>query len=339
MKLKTLFINFLVFAAALLMLEAVLRVAQPSRGFFKRNYAKEITSNTKHIKDRESWMKPDPDLGWVADQRNISGFNLDGMPQAAYQINEQGFRSRFNLEDSSTHKKTIMLLGDSFMFGLYLQEHQTIEAGLQSGLSSDYRIYNISSPGWGIDQMYLAYKKYVEVIDPDFVVIMYIDNDILRNLHSRRGNSVKPRFGIENGKLVPDHRPAGLLEKFCWTNQISNRLYRAYMEDYAARLTMKLFEELIRSETNARREPLLIHIASENQILSGKTPILDPQELIESSHVRYIELSDTLKLLDRSALAQMYLPNDTHFSETGAALVTTLILKELSLQPDTPTER
>lgn len=331
---KTLFVNFLVFAGALLVLEAGLRVAQPSRGIFKRNFAEEVHQKIAVSDGQYRWMKPDDDLGWVSDPKHIADFSLSATRKTTYQIDNHGFRNHFDLEKTDITGKKIMLIGDSFMFGLHLSESQTIAHKLEEDSGLQYTCYNISSPGWGIDQMYLAYKKYVQVIDPDIVVVMYIDNDILRNLHGRYGNNVKPRFSLENNELVPDNSSVGILERFCWTNQISNRLYTWYMEHHAIKLSKKLLEEIIRSENKVGRKPLFVHIASEQQVLKKNKALLPPEGYTAADKADYIEVTEVLQLLDRNTLKQMYLPHDTHFSERGATLVAELIMKELDSRPD-----
>jgi hypothetical protein len=68
-----------------------------------------------------------------------------------------------------------MVSGDSFTFGALLDDPDTLTYLLQERLGSGHEVYNLASPGWGLDQMYLAYRKFVDRIDPDIVIVVYIE--------------------------------------------------------------------------------------------------------------------------------------------------------------------
>lgn len=86
-----------------------------------------------------------------------------------------------------------MVLGDWFTFGVYVEEPKTLPAHLATQLGEGFELFNVSSPGWGVDQMYLAYRKFVEVLDPDVVVLVYINDDVRRAFESEIEGE-KPSF-------------------------------------------------------------------------------------------------------------------------------------------------
>ena len=97
-----------------------------------------------------------------------------------------------------------MILGDSFIWGPGVGVEQNLPNLLQTRLKDRYKIFNLSVPGWGIDQMYLAYQQYKDIINPDIVILAFIDRDVNRVLEAYRiwEGLNKPCFTIRNGELV-----------------------------------------------------------------------------------------------------------------------------------------
>jgi len=142
------------------------------------------------------WVQYDPALGWTIAPDFVPG-----------EINAQGFRDTKDFAQlSGTSDKTrIMVIGDSFVFGATVEAEETFPSVLQAELSDNYEVFNLGVPGWGVDQMYLAYHQYKDIIEPDIVILAFIDDDIDRMLESFRiwEKLNKPSFTIDNGELVP----------------------------------------------------------------------------------------------------------------------------------------
>lgn len=145
-----------------------------------------------------SWANADPTLGWTSAVDHLPG-----------EINALGFRDTkdFKSVDPSPGTKRVMILGDSFIFGAHLTSGQTIPALIQTKLDAAqenrHEVFNLGIPGWGIDQMYVAYQHYKGTINPDVVILAYIDDDVKRSLESfRRWEKLnKPSFTIKGGQL------------------------------------------------------------------------------------------------------------------------------------------
>lgn len=137
------------------------------------------------------WEK-DRFLGWVGGAKNTD-------------INGQGFRDQkdFDRVDLGTKKTRVMILGDSFMWGTGVASTESVPGLLQSWTNDTHAVFNLGVPGWGIDQMYLAYQRYKEKLSPHIVVLAFIDDDILRVLESYRKweGLNKPSFEVHEGRL------------------------------------------------------------------------------------------------------------------------------------------
>jgi len=142
-----------------------------------------------------AWARADPLLGWTIAPGYLPG-----------QINPQGFRDAKDFDNWPLHagRHRVLLLGDSFVVGAHLRPEQTLPGLLQSGLGETHEVFTVAVPGWGIDQMYLAYERYNDLIAPDVVVLAFIDDDVKRVLEAYRvaERLQKPTLAVQDGILV-----------------------------------------------------------------------------------------------------------------------------------------
>jgi hypothetical protein len=205
------------------------------------------------------WAQKDPDLGWV-----LSG--EASTEKSAYVTNKQGFRDTKNFATIDYHsgKTRVMMLGDSFLFGITLGEQETIPAFLERKLSG-YELYNLGIPGWGLDQMYLSYKKYVTLIKPQIVVLLYIDDDLSRiyeaAFRGSDGGMNKPSFSLQENRLVL-RTPLSLWKRYVHNyvinnSIIANRFYIFYKNIEIKKLADAFFADLI-AQIHERRQQLIV---------------------------------------------------------------------------------
>ena len=132
-------------------------------------------------------------LGWTSKKDNP-------------EMNQQGFRDAkdFYRSDSGLDRTRVLILGDSFMWGAGVGRDENVPNLLQTQLKDKYDVFNLSAPGWGIDQMYLAYQQYKDVLNPHIVILAFIDDDVDRVLEAYRRfeGYNKPSFAIKDGQLV-----------------------------------------------------------------------------------------------------------------------------------------
>src|SRR4029450_1178176 len=142
-----------------------------------------------------AWARADSQLGWTIAPEYLAG-----------QINPQGFRDAKDFETWPRHsgRTRVLVLGDSFVVGAHLAPEQTLPGLLQSRLGETHEVFAAAVPGWGIDQMYLAYERYKDLIAPNLVVLAFIDDDVKRVLEAYRvaERLQKPALTVDDGKLV-----------------------------------------------------------------------------------------------------------------------------------------
>ena len=175
-----------IFAIGFVAAEAYLRlIGAPS---FRRTSPGEYPN----LPERAWWAQPDADLGWTA-------------VRSGEDTNAQGFRDEKDFADVALDGSVqrVMILGDSFMFGAGGPREESPPHLLSQRLRGTHQVFNVAAPGWGIDQMFLAYGRYKDVLKPHVVILAFIDDDVDRVLQAyRRDDGLnKPSFTLHDGEL------------------------------------------------------------------------------------------------------------------------------------------
>lgn len=137
-------------------------------------------------------------------------------PQLPYQVktNGQGLRMPRDLEVPKSRQR-ILLLGDSFTFGIHLPDVHTYPALLQARLN-DREILNAGVPGYSIPQERALFVERAHFCEPDITILQVLFNDLYglfyfeQNLFAR--GSKHSGWG-GTGRMVEDPHVPGLLEK------------------------------------------------------------------------------------------------------------------------------
>ena len=90
-------------------------------------------------------------------------------------INNKGF---YDVDhDFESDKKTVVLLGDSFFEGMYLDQNETLTQSLQKELGDDFRVINLGIASYSAITQYTSYKALGEKYNPDYVILGWVIND------------------------------------------------------------------------------------------------------------------------------------------------------------------
>jgi hypothetical protein len=113
----------------------------------------------------------DAELGWtLAPARHIAGTNEDGQPYDVT-FTPDGL---FTPDTPAPGDPQIITLGDSFLSTFYVP--QPIAWQLRQQL--DQPVLNLASPGWGIDNLHAAYRRFAPERQHELVVVFSFLNDI-----------------------------------------------------------------------------------------------------------------------------------------------------------------
>ncbi len=151
----------------------------------------------------ESYIVYDSHLGWTVGPNRRS---RDGL----YFSSVEGIRSSGpNVSMAAeTPRFRVALVGDSNAFSLEVPFEESWGYHLQRLLGHNVQVLNFGVDGYGIDQMYLRYKRDVRPWKPKVVVLGFIQHDLKRTMavypfvsFGWPGFLVKPRFVAENELL------------------------------------------------------------------------------------------------------------------------------------------
>jgi hypothetical protein len=318
---KIAFINLLILFALLLLSETIFRTCCAEVRPAIRTFPDEMNNHPR------SWARQDPDLGWV--------FNASNDPDAG--VNLEGFRAKINYADigpKSSSVKRIVVLGDSFTFGAKIDDAETLTYLLGERLGSGYEVYNLASPGWGVDQMYLAYNKFAERIDPDIVIVVYIDDDIWRVFESfRRAEGLnKPSFRVADGHLISRKadRP-GALEWIASTSMIFNKFYNTLYKHWECqRIAEAVFDELL-AESRQRNQKLIAlrYPYREEFLEKGIKRDFDLQFFFRNKGILYLDPYTEMVAAGKQQYTSFYLATDNaHPAKGGNAFIADFILRK-----------
>lgn len=130
-----------------------------------------------------------------------------------YKVNSQGFRGKPVVRGRDDR---VFFLGDSFTFGLGVNEGETFTDQLNSQFTTPgIEFSNFGIPGYATDQQLLLLDRVLRYEPATLVWVVYLGNDLLDNRYPYpiQAEYGKPYFELEEGKLVARNTPVPLGEK------------------------------------------------------------------------------------------------------------------------------
>jgi lysophospholipase L1-like esterase len=202
---------------------------------------------------RLALFRPEPRLGYELEP----GLEARGPRGERIRVGRDGFRGDEQPPVRSTDFE-VLALGDSFMFGLGVEDDETFPAALQRALSQQRpaRIRNGGVPGYNLLQSVTRLERSLEEPAPDAVVLGFLEND----LHNVDGPDNEVAL---DGTLRPasgSYRPAASVNPFqalsgpwLWLQLHSAAFRLASFAAIQQRLALEGDEELAALAADAER--------------------------------------------------------------------------------------
>jgi hypothetical protein len=149
----------------------------------------------------------DPELGWTL-KPDVAGLEGSAPWETGLTTNADGFRDGPHSAAKAPGAYRVAVLGDSFVFGSGVAQESILTRRLAARLGTGFEIVNLGVPGYGTDQELLTLRRWGKKLAPDLVLVGFFWNDVMENASSEIYGMAKPRFTLEDGRLVP-HPPAG----------------------------------------------------------------------------------------------------------------------------------
>jgi lysophospholipase L1-like esterase len=217
-----------------------------------------IAVDVLYFNPRDLRLSPyeyDETMGWLPKRdfsRNIPQRDAAGNKYNAFlSYDHHRFRA---YGDPATRKTKILFLGDSFTGDPFTGNQEmyfsVVKSVLREKYNKDVEIFAVGGGGYGTLQEYLLIKEQIKIINPDFFVLQFSDNDFINNLLDWENNWIvrnqrfyRPYYSINTGKILYSPSPYAGCYKFANNNSyffrrldiIFQQLQYKYYGDYTNR--------------------------------------------------------------------------------------------------------
>jgi len=308
-------------------------------------------------RDRVGWgahgFVADPQLEYAFEPGLTSRMTLAGEYDVPFSINAQGLRDEVVHAPSHPGRTRILLLGDSYVFGVGVHFEETIGERLEARLDGDpvwdrpTEVVAVGCPSYALDSYAKLAERWVPRLRPDLVLVMiFPGNDML----DYAVKAADPRAVVDG--YVVSRRQAWsyrlrrvsalahlLLERF----NPHDRARAHRPGDPTIPELLAIYEstapwcERLLAATEGRGVPLAITLAHgrrsvqawrEGQIGFSVRPVGAVLQRMRETGVRVLDPRAAMQEAE-GPLERYYHPTDGHFSPAGCALVADAIAERI----------
>jgi lysophospholipase L1-like esterase len=281
---------------------------------------------------RERGLVADPRWGWRMVPGAVkSGFLWGGERPA--QVNSHGWRDAETTWEKPAGVKRLVVLGDSFTFGVGVDAEQRYTEELER-LRPGLEVLNLGMNAVGTDQELLYLEDHGLRYAPDLVVCAFFEgNDLADVSYQRNSYWPKPYFVLEQGELVlvPPRRTwdvrlrmCGYLGEALYRGVQASTEYRSVAPAWRGTDTLPLVTALVvRMDAAARRAGARFALFLIRSSLRPRAA--DP--LAAALDAAGIAVIDSGARLEDPALQ---IPDDGHWNAAGHRAAAELLAAELA---------
>jgi len=162
--------------------------------------AKYIDENSTYMSDFKFDSKPNRFGDLSPGDNSIWQYNLS-MPYRVV-VNSQGLRMNYDLSEEK-EKQRILVLGDSYTFGPYLDNHDTYPALLDEKYP-DKEIINAGIAGYTITDEVSLFFERAKYTEPDITILQVTDNDIFGLFYFKKNEFDRKKTAEEPSEVEID---------------------------------------------------------------------------------------------------------------------------------------
>ena len=170
------------------------------------------TRRTPAVRSEEPLHRHDPELGWVKVPGAVARLEREEF-SITIEVNANGQRGPLRPFEKPAGVSRVLLLGDSFAAGYYVEEPQSVRAMLERRLTScrpdRVEVLTAGTVGYSTDQEYLEFVGRSRRYSADVVILLFFSNDLFFNAQAiGMAAQPKPLFDVRNGELALVDTPA-----------------------------------------------------------------------------------------------------------------------------------
>jgi hypothetical protein len=283
----------------------------------------------------------DPELGW----RNRRAFRAPDRygPGEHATHNRRGFRStrEFSQQVPVNHHR-ILFVGDSFTYGI-IGDDKTFPAAMER-LVPNLESVNMGGAGFGVDQMYLWYRREGTLAAQEVVIAVIADDFNRMGMDAFMTRYPKPILRVEHDRLQITNVPVptwGAASPRPWYADFPNRLalvqiarkvrstYLVHYDPYAA--AERIMDELSALTRTRGHTPIYVYLPIREELDQPGTTrtALWLAGQCSKRHQRFVDLTPSFKALAPAERASLF-QRDGHYTEAGNRRVAELISTALT---------
>ena len=287
-------------------------------------------------------VRPPDRVEFMVDQEaywRVAPNQRDPRPPAV-SVNRQGFRGDHDIGDKQPGRARVLVLGDSYTWGMGVGDDETYSAQLEAMSDGRLEVINGGTPGWGLFQFKVRLDRWIDKLDPDFVVVLINTADILRQPYASkeaeaeylRQSALRNRIRNISKLVTVTYR---LYEKLQLQHQ-NRQVANAVAMDSAGSVRPELFDKLLERDVARLREMKALSDEHGARFVLAAWPQRVPmtpafmkamQTFAETSGAIYVDMSDTLA---HHQFDEYSLPNDHHPNPFGHELLAIELTRALN---------
>jgi len=171
-----------------------------------------------------------------------------------YTVNEYRYRGEAVPISNRYTTTNIVVLGDSYSFGLGVHDGEEYPAVMRQQLGSEFEVINLGIGGWGLTQQIRKFYEFGQTYQPALVVLQFTSNDPRDNLANRVTTVEEGRFvfhdSVSGVNWIKKYLSKSLIQKSQLYNLFRNSAYRFFEARTIERERIDL-----EGETPATRDP------------------------------------------------------------------------------------
>jgi len=284
----------------------------------------------------------DPTIGWVS-LPNVRVPDLYG-PGISLHTNAQAFRGDHDIARAvPAGKIRVICSGDSFTLGYGVSDNETWCHRL-SVLDPRLETVNMGQGGYGIDQVYLWYKRAGLPLDHQLHLVAFITDDFLRMQFDDFVGYGKPLLGVRGDSIAVLNAP---VPKRSWLGrwwvakgnrvmnlnivQLANRVfgdpptdrYNAARNDSTRTVVARIFQDLARINAAKNSRLVLVLLPGASDYRRDEPPPSWRSFVTEEAArqgIQLIDLFEPLRRLPPTQIDSLFL-QDGHYAVRGNEFV------------------
>jgi hypothetical protein len=202
-----------------------------------------------------------PEYGLALFESTTMVHSRPGKFKFRYSVNSNGHRGPVHDPGPSPGETTIVVLGDSYAFGVGVDDGEEFASQMSRELGEDARVVNLGNPGWGLTQQIRRYMEYGRLFEPDLVVLQFCSNDLEDNLgymvttlpNEGSGEAFAFRTSDRRFGWIKRYLSRSILQKSQTYNLFRNSIY-VFFKDRAVRERESTMEERAGSVATPREQ-------------------------------------------------------------------------------------